>query len=618
MASFWRYAIKEAEVRPMTETKQLPHRSELDPRYTWKLEDLFSSDEAWENEFRALSERFPQVAQYQGGLGKSAEKLLQCFRFVEEVNQRLERLIAYAHMRQDEDNNNPKYQALNQRAQHLATQVESSQAFIVPEILRIGDATLDAFLAENADLQMYAHALDDIRRRKPHTLPESEEQLLAQMGSLARTASNVFGLLNDADLRFPVVKDDSGQSVQLTHGRFIELMKSTNRDVRREAFEAFYTTYRQFDNTFASLLNASFEKDAFYARVRNYDSALQMTLDADNIPVSVYDTLITTIREHLPLMHRYTRLRKRALGVDELHMYDVYAPLVPDSRIKLSYDEAKELLKDGLRPLGEEYQNILIEGFENHWIDVYESAGKTSGAYSYGVYGSHPFILLNYQGSLDDAFTLAHEMGHALHSYLSNATQPYTYAHYTIFVAEVASTVNEALLMHHLLKTTDDVQRRKYIVNHYLEQFRGTVFRQTMFAEFERTAHGLVESGTPLTADVAHRIYYQLNQDYFGPDMVVDRLIEREWARIPHFYTPFYVFQYATGFSAAVALSQQILTEGQPAVDRYIKFLSSGSADYPLNLLREAGVDMTQPEPIRAAMEVFDHLLDEMEKLLTK
>lgn len=602
----------------MTETKQLPNRSEMDPRYTWRLEDLFPSDDAWEAEFRALTELFPQVSQYQGGLGDSAEKLLQCFRFVEQVNQRLERLIAYAHMRQDEENTNPKYQALNQRAQHLAIQVESAQAFLVPEILQLGDDIINGFLAANTELQLYAQALDDIRRRKPHTLPEAQEQLLAEMGSLARTPSNVFGLLNDADLRFPVVRDDSGQQVQLTHGRYIELMKSANRDVRREAFEAFYTTYQQFDNTLASLLNASFEKDAFYARVRNYDSALHMTLDSDNIPVAVYDTLIETIRAHLPLMHRYTRLRKQALGVDELHMYDVYAPLVPDTRIKLTYDEAKELLQAALRPLGDDYQQILTEGLEGNWIDVYETVGKTSGAYSYGVYGSHPFILLNYQGSLDDAFTLAHEMGHALHSYLSNATQPYTYAHYTIFVAEVASTVNEALLMHHLLKTTDDVQRRKYIVNHYLEQFRGTVFRQTMFAEFERTAHQLVESGTPLTADVAHGIYRQLNQDYFGPDMVIDQLIEREWTRIPHFYSPFYVFQYATGFSAAVALSQQILTEGQPAVDRYLKFLSSGSADYPLNLLREAGVDMTQPEPIQAAMRVFDNLLDEMEELLVK
>lgn len=602
----------------MTETKQLPNRSEMDPRYTWRLEDLFPSDDAWEAEFRALTELFPQVSQYQGGLGDSAEKLLQCFRFVEQVNQRLERLIAYAHMRQDEENTNPKYQALNQRAQHLAIQVESAQAFLVPEILQLGDDIINGFLAANTELQLYAQALDDIRRRKPHTLPEAQEQLLAEMGSLARTPSNVFGLLNDADLRFPVVRDDSGQQVQLTHGRYIELMKSANRDVRREAFEAFYTTYQQFDNTLASLLNASFEKDAFYARVRNYDSALHMTLDSDNIPVAVYDTLIETIRAHLPLMHRYTRLRKQALGVDELHMYDVYAPLVPDTRIKLTYDEAKELLQAALRPLGDDYQQILTEGLEGNWIDVYETVGKTSGAYSYGVYGSHPFILLNYQGSLDDAFTLAHEMGHALHSYLSNATQPYTYAHYTKFVAEVASTVNEALLMHHLLKTTDDVQRRKYIVNHYLEQFRGTVFRQTMFAEFERTAHQLVESGTPLTADVAHGIYRQLNQDYFGPDMVIDQLIEREWTRIPHFYSPFYVFQYATGFSAAVALSQQILTEGQPAVDRYLKFLSSGSADYPLNLLREAGVDMTQPEPIQAAMRVFDNLLDEMEELLVK
>src|SRR5690625_1532335 len=404
-----------------SQTKQLPRRSELDPMYIWKLEDLFQSDEVWEEEARAVAELFPQVSLFQGRLNESGDVMLQLFRLSDEVNQRLERLIAYAHMRQDEENTNTTYQALNQRAMRLATQAETVQAFVVPEILSLGDDIIDGFLAADPELQTYAHAIDDIRRRKPHTLPESEERLLAEMGGIARTAANVFGLFNDADLRFPVVKDDTGQAVQLTHGRFIELMKSTNRDVRRTVFEAFYTTYQQFDNTVASLLNASLEKDAFYARVRNYPSAIAMKLDGDNIPTAVYDTLITTIREHLPLMHRYTRLRKQALGVDELHMYDLYAPLVPDSRIKLSYDEAKELLLASFQPLGEDYLRILREGFETNWIDVFESAGKTSGAYSYGVYGSHPFVLLNYQGSLDDAFTLAHEMGHALHSYLSNA-----------------------------------------------------------------------------------------------------------------------------------------------------------------------------------------------------
>lgn len=600
-----------------SDTVRIASRAELDPRYTWRLEDLFPSREAWEAEFAAVGNLEEEITAYRGRLGESAQTLFDALACADQINERLSRVVAYAIMRQDEENTNAAYQALRRRAVQLATRLEAAQSYIIPEILAIPDEQLDMFLAAHEPLRVYKRFLDTVRRRRPHILSEAEEALLARMGELARTPSNVFDLLNNADLDFPTVRDEDGQEVQLSHGRFIELMKRKDRRVRKDAYEAYYNTYRKVDNTMAALLSAALEKDAFFASVRRYESSLHMALDPDRIPIAVYDNLLATVRSHLPLLHRYIRLRKRALGLDELHMYDLYAPLVPEAKFRLSYEEAKDLLLRALAPLGEEYIRILREGFESRWIDVYESAGKTSGAYSFGVYGSHPFVLLNWQESLDDAFTLAHEMGHALHSYLTNQTQPFIYSDYSIFVAEVASTVNEVLLMHHLLDTTDEPQRRMYILNHYLEQFRGTVFRQTLFAEFEKIVHERTERGEPLTPESANHLYGTLLREYLGDDMVVDSLIEREWSRIPHFYTPFYVYQYATGFSAAVALGHRILTEGEPAVRQYLNFLRAGSSDDPLPLLRAAGVDMTTPGPIHSAMSVFAKLLDEMENLLS-
>lgn len=600
----------------MTDSNQhLPTRSQIDDRYKWRLEDIFASDSEWEGAFQALSEEAEKFRSYEGRLGESAEVLLEALRLIDDVDGRFLRVYAYAYMRQDEESTNPKYQSYRNRALSLSTRLQTAQSFFTPELLAVPQDRLDAFIANNEELALYRQAIHEIVRVRPHILSPAEESLLAQVGDISRAASNVFDMLNDADIRFPNVKDENGNEVELTHGRYLRLMKTHQRDVRKGAYEALYDTYGKMRNTLAALHNASVQKDVFYARVRKYDSALEKALDQDHIPEAVYDNLTSTIRRHLPELHRYMRLRKRRLGVDELRMYDLYAPIVPDVDIRVDYERAKELLLEGLQPLGPEYLGLLKESFEKSWIDVYESAGKTSGAYSFGVHGVHPFVLLNYQGTLDDAFTLAHEMGHALHSYLSSQRQPYVYHSYTIFLAEVASTVNEALLMEHLLQTTTDRAQRMYIINYYLDQFRTTVFRQTMFAEFERFTHASVEAGNPLTPEVLESEYGKLNEDYHGPDMVVDDRIRLEWARVPHFYRAFYVYKYATGFSAAAAISRQIIEEGRPAVQRYLEFLSAGSSDYSLNILKAAGVDMTTPAPIEAGMSIFSRLLDEMEEL---
>ena len=435
-------------------------------------------------------------------------------------------------------------------------------------------------------------------------------------GEVAAAPEHIFRMVNNADMHFPYITDENGQEVELTHGRYIQFMESRDRRVRKQAFEELYRTYGKQKNTIASTLNYSIKKDIFYSRIRNYPSTLERALHADKVPVSVYDNLIKAVEDNMGALHRYVSLRKRALGLDELHMYDLYVPIVQNVEMKVPYDRAKEMIAEGLKPLGERYLNILHEGYESGWIDVLENEGKTSGAYSWGCYDTHPYVLLNYQENINNVFTLAHEMGHAIHTYLSNRNQPYILAGYKIFVAEVASTLNEILLTHHLLNNLEDDQQKAYVLNYYLEQFRGTVYRQTMFAEFERIVHGMAESGEPLTVESLSDVYYKLNLKYYGPDMVVDDEIALEWARIPHFYSSFYVYKYATGFAAAAALAQRILDEGQTAVDRYLNFLSRGGSDYPIELLKDAGVDMTSPEPVNQALKTFSNLLDRMEKLL--
>ncbi len=598
--------------------KSLPLRSEIPVEETWRLEDIFPTDDAWEQEFQQVKAMIPKLGEYKGRLGESPEVLYEALQYQDEVSMRLGKLYTYAHMRYDQDTTNSFYQGLNDRVKGLYSEASSAMAFIVPELLSIDEAVLRSFLEQYEPLRLYAHALDEVTRQRPHVLSAEEEALLAQAAEVMQATSNTFSALNNADLTFPAIMDENGDEVEVTHGRFIRFLESTDRRVRRDAFHAVYHTYEKFQNTFASTLAGTVKKHNFFARVRRYESARQAALDANNIPESVYDNLIATVHEHLPLLHRYVRLRKQVLGLDELHMYDLYTPLVQDVKMDVTYEEAKQYMLDGLAPLGEEYVAIVKEGLDNRWVDVRENKGKRSGAYSSGAYGTHPYILLNWQDNVHNLFTLVHEFGHSVHSYYTRKTQPYPYAHYSIFVAEVASTCNEALLNDYLLRTIDDEKKRLYLLNHYLEGFRGTVFRQTMFAEFEHLIHLKAQQGEALTAETLTSLYYDLNKKYFGDEIVVDQEIGLEWSRIPHFYYNYYVYQYATGFSAATALSKQILEEGEPAVKRYIDFLKAGSSDYPIEVLKKAGVDMTSAEPIRQACQVFAEKLEEMERLLGK
>jgi oligoendopeptidase F len=598
--------------------KTLANRNEIATEDTWRLEDIFESDVTWEKEFQEIKEMIPNIVEFQGKLGESAEELYEALAYQDAISMRLGKLYTYAHMRYDQDTTNSFYQGLNDRATNLYTQVGSALSFIVPEILSVEEDKIKSFLNEKEELKVYEHALDEINKQRPHVLSAKEEALLAQASEVMDTSSTTFGMLNNADLTFPTIKDENGEEVEITHGRYIRFLESDDQRVRRDAFKAVYETYGKYKNTFGSTLNGTVKKDNFNAKIRNYSSAREAALSNNNIPEAVYENLVSTINDNLHLLHRYIKLRKKVLGVDELHMYDLYTPLVKDVKMEIKYKEAQGLLEKGLAPLGEEYVNVVKEGFENRWVDVHENKGKRSGAYSSGTYGTNPYILMNWQENVNNLFTLAHEFGHSVHSYYTRENQPYPYGNYSIFVAEVASTCNEALLNDYLLKTIDDEKKRLYLLNHYLEGFRGTVFRQTMFAEFEHLIHKKAQEGEALTPDLLTELYYDLNKKYFGEDIVIDKEIGLEWARIPHFYYNYYVYQYATGFSAATALSKQILEEGEPAVTRYINnFLKAGSSDYPIEVLKNAGVDMTSADPIKEACKVFEQKLTEMEKLLS-
>ncbi|QXM07360.1 oligoendopeptidase F [Crassaminicella indica] len=600
----------------MNKSKQIPKRKDIPQKYKWKLEQMYENDELWEKDILDIKQKVGEAAKYIGKLGKSSESLLEALKLQDEISLKLENVFVYARMRKDEDNTVTKYQAMTDKAQGLAVEVQSTLSFMVPEITAIPEDRIRLFLNENEGLKLYAFYLEEILRQKEHILSKEEEQILAQMGELAAAPKNIFGMINNADIKFPTIIDENGEEVEVTKGRYIKFLESSDRRVRKDAFKALYSSYEKQKNTIASTLNYSVKKDAFYARVRKYPSSLHAALDGDNIPVAVYTNLIDAVEKHLDAMYRYVRLRKKALGVEKLHMYDLYTPIIKEVNIKVPYEEAKEKVKEGLKPLGKEYIEILEKGFNEGWIDVYENEGKTSGAYSFGSYTSPPYVLLNYQDTIHDIFTIAHEMGHSLHSYYSHKNQPYIYGGYTIFVAEVASTVNEALLMEHLLKNSKDINTKMYLMNHYLEQFRGTVFRQTMFAKFEKIIHEKAEKGEALTPETLCEIYIDLNKKYYGQDLVIDDEIKMEWARIPHFYNAYYVYKYATGYAAAISLSQKILKEGDVAVERYLSFLKGGGSDYPINLLKGAGVDMTTTEPIHNALKVFEKLVDEMEKML--
>ncbi|WP_436375360.1 oligoendopeptidase F [Cytobacillus sp. BC1816] len=601
-----------------TTVKKLPARNEISSEDTWRLEDIFPSDKDWDKEYNEVQKLIPNAGKYQGRLGESAETLYEALQFQDHLLSRLGKLYTYAHMRYDQDTTNSFYQGLDDKIKNLYSEAASALAYIVPELLAEDEEKIAGFLEDKTELQLYKHSLEEINLQRPHVLSAEQESLLAQASEVLGASSNTFGMLNNADLEFPSIKDENGEEVEITHGRFIRFLESDEQSVRHDAFKAVYETYGKFRNTFASTLSGNVKKDNFNAKIRNYESARHAALAANNIPESVYENLVNTINDNLHLLHRYVKLRKKVLGVKELHMYDLYTPLVKEVKMEIPYKEAKDLILKGLKPLGGDYLTILKEGFENRWVDVHENKGKRSGAYSSGTYGTNPYILMNWQDNVNNLFTLAHEFGHSVHSYYTRKYQPYPYGNYSIFVAEVASTSNEALLNDYLLKTIDDDKKRLYLLNHYLEGFRGTVFRQTMFAEFEHLIHQKAQNNEALTADSLTKEYYELNKKYFGEeDIVIDEEIGLEWSRIPHFYYNYYVYQYATGFSAATALSKQILQEGQPAVDRYIEFLKSGSSDYPIEVLKKAGVDMTSSKPIEDACKVFEEKLNEMESLLS-
>jgi len=599
-------------------TKELQARREVPEDRTWKLEDIFATDDSWEEELSKLKKDIPEITSFKGKLAESAETLYQVLKLQDDLSERLGKLYTYAHMRYDQDTTNSFYQALNAKAENVLTLATSSMSYIVPEILSIDENTLVNFMKENENLEGYQHTLNEINRQRAHVLNPKEEELLAEATEPISSSSETFSMLNNADLTFPTIKNDKGEDVDLTHGRYIGFLESKDRKVREEAFKAMYNTYGEFQHTFASTLIGNVKKNNFYAKVRNYDSARQAALDNNNIPEEVYDNLVDAVNEKLPLLHRYAKLRKKVLNLDELHMYDMYTPLVQDVDMKISYEKAQQYVLDSLKPMGTEYVDIVKEGFQNRWIDVEENKGKRSGAYSSGTYGTNPYILLNWQDNLNDLYTLIHELGHSVHSYHTRQSQPFRYGNYSIFVAEVASTCNEALLSDYMLDHLTDEKQKLYLLNHFLEGFRGTLFRQTMFAEFEHDIHQRLQNGEALTSKSLTDIYYALNKKYFGDDVVSDEEIGLEWARIPHFYMNYYVYQYATGYSAATTLAHKILNGEEGAVDRYLEFLKAGSSDYPIEVLKKAGVDMTSKQPILDALDVFEEKLIEMENILLK
>ncbi len=598
----------------MEETK-IRKRSEIPQEDTWNLKDLFESDQAWEESLKELEGRQAQLIDFAGKLGQDGSTLCEYLTLTEQTNLLAGRLANYALRKSDEDTREAAYQAMVGKYMSVGVALNAATSFDTPEIMAIPDDRLEQFYAQCPSLERFRRYLTDLRRMKAHVLSPREEKLLAAAGEMSQAPQNIYGMFSNADMAFADAVDGEGRKHPVTQGTFVLCQESQDRVLRKSAYESLYAGFGGFKNTAAALLNAQNKQQKFFAEARNYPSAFEASLDGNNVPTSVYLNLIDAVRRNLDKMHRYVRLRKKLLGVEELHFYDIYTTLVADVDQKVSYEEAKGNVYDALAPLGEDYRAILKQGFDNRWIDVYENEGKRSGAYSAGA-KVHPYVLLNFTGTLDSQFTLAHEMGHALHSYLSNGAQNPMDSQYVIFVAEVASTLNEALLMQHLLGKTTDKKERAYLINHFLEQFKGTLYRQTMFAEFELKIGQLVAEGQTLTAETLCKEYRALNEQYYGPDMVVDDQIAVEWARIPHFYFDYYVFQYATGYSAAIALSRRILREGEPAVRDYLAFLSGGCSKSPIDLLKGAGVDMADTAPIQEAMDLFGELLDEMEALV--
>lgn len=597
------------------ETNKIPARADVPAKDKWAIQDLFATDDDWRAALAKAKEFIPRITAFRGRLAESGAVLLSFFRLDDEISLTFDALVHYAQRRSDEDTRVAAYQEMVSQVTRFAVEIQSAAAFETPELLAISDEDMNRLYAEAPELELYRLNIDRIRRRREHVLSDKEEAILAAAGEMAASPDDIYSMLNDADLKFPDAVDKDGIAHPVTHGTFIPLMQSYDRVLRKSAFDSLYSVYGQFRNTSAATLSAQLKQLLFFANVRKYPSTLDAALDGNEVPTEIYRNLIDAVHRSFAPMYRYVALRKKLLGVDELHMYDLYVPVVDGVEMKFTFEEAKEIALKALAPLGEDYLNLLREGFANGWIDVYENEGKRSGAYSAGA-RVHPYVLLNFKGTLDDVFTLVHEMGHSIHSYLSNKTQPTAYQDYVIFVAEVASTCNEALLMEYLLSVTTDKKERAYLINHFLEQFRGTLYRQTMFAEFELAANEMTQRGEGTTAEALCAMYKKLNEQYFGPEMNVDEEISLEWARIPHFYYDYYVYQYATGYAAAIALSRRILREGEAAVKDYLGFLSGGCSADPITLLRGAGVDMASPKPIEDATKLFDEMISEMEKIL--
>ncbi len=592
---------------------KLPKRDEVALELTWRLEDIYDDESKWEEELKKAGEVADKIASFEGKLSESAKTLLEVCKLNEDLALLLDRVYGYAHMREDQDTANSKYQAFQQRGMSTYMIASEKSAFMNPEILAISDETLDAFYAQEPELSRYKNMITEIRRLKDHMLSSEMEQLLASAGEMQGASQKAYGMLSNADLKFPSVKDSKGEEVQLSGGRFVPIQMSKDRDLRKNAFEAFYGRYEEFKNTWAAMYDGEIKGRIFEAKARKYNSAFEAAVDHNNVSPAVCDNLFESIHDNMDKMHKYVSLRKKLLGVDELHMYDVYVGMLPEYDMKVTYEEAKELSLKALAPLGEDYLNVVKEAYENRWIDVVENEGKRGGAYSGGVYDVHPYMLLNYNETLDDVFTLVHEMGHSMHTWYSNKAQNIIDANYKIFVAEVASTTNEVLLYHYMKDNAKSAEEKAFIINHFLDSFKGTMFRQTMFEEFERKTTEMAEAGTPLTAEALYNVYLDLNKQYFGADMISDSQIGWEWCRIPHFYYNFYVYQYATSFAASVAIADKILKEGAPAVEQYKKFLSSGCTQDPVSLLKIAGVDLTTKAPIDSALAVFGEAITEME-----
>ncbi|PKE12500.1 oligoendopeptidase F [Macrococcoides caseolyticum] len=596
---------------------ELITRDEQKLENTWDLTTIFASDEDWERAFKKLEGYLGREEEIKGKIGDSAENLLEALLLDAEIDEQLGKVYVYAHLKHDQDTSNAKYTAFEQRAANLASQFSARWSFMLPELMSIDEATLKSYVAELDGLKRFAFDLERINKKRPHVLSESEEKILAEASEALSASTNTFGMFNNADLKFDNVKDKEGNSLPLSHGNYITYLESDDRVLRENAYKEVYSKYGQFNNTLAQTLAGKVKASVFSSKVRNYESARAQALSNNDIPETVYDNLVQTVNDNLHLLHRYTKLRKELLGLDEMHMYDMYTPVIQDEKFEVTYEEAKAWMLKSLEPMGSEYTDVIKEGLTNRWVDVYENKGKRSGAYSSGTFGTNPFILMNWTDSVNNTFTLTHEFGHSAHSYFSRNNQPSNMSGYSIFVAEVASTCNEALLADYMYKHLDDDKKKLYLLNYQLDGFRGTVFRQTMFAEFEYLIHTLAEQNEPLTAERLNAEYRKLNEKYYGDAVITDDYIQYEWSRIPHFYYNYYVYQYATGYSAAYALSKKILEEGQPAVDKYInEFLKAGSSDYPIEVLKKAGVDMNEKTPIENACKVFEERLDAFEALI--